>query len=174
MMRTLLFDDSGEIWDANSRSLAEALQASLSSDELAKYVVRNLGFISAAESVGSVRLRLRPAIVSPTALSALCYWLHDQTIERVLISFLDGEWTHELVRTCEEAVRALLARVKFSAADREGDFLHLSKPLHDLPGTSHCTPCSRPGRSRAANSTASGCSRFWIRPSTVASCCSRT
>jgi hypothetical protein len=136
MMRTLLFDDSGEIWDANSRSLAEALQASLSSDELAKYVVRNLGFISAAESVGSVRLRLRPAIVSPTALSALFYWLHDQTIERVLISFLDGEWTHELVRTCEEAVRALLARVKFSAADREGDFLHLSKPLHDLPDTS--------------------------------------
>ena len=59
--------------------LAEALQASLSGDELAKYVVRNLGFIAATESDGSVRLRLRPAVVSPTALSALLYWLHDQT-----------------------------------------------------------------------------------------------
>lgn len=135
-MRTLLFDDSGEVWDAKSRELAETLQASLSSDELAKYVVRNLGFISATESAGSVRLRLRPAVVSPTALSALFYWLHDQTIERVLISFLEGEWTHELVRSCEEAVRALLARVKFSAADREGDFLKRPRPLHDLPRTS--------------------------------------
>jgi hypothetical protein len=135
-MRTLLFDDSGEIWDAKSPSLAEALQASLSGDELAKYVVRNLGFVSATESAGSVRLRLRPAVVSPTALSALFYWLHDQTIERVLISFLDGEWTHELVRSCEEAMRALLARVKFSAPDREGDFLNQPKPLRDLPDTS--------------------------------------
>ena len=49
MMRSFLFDDSGEMWDAKSRSLAEALQASLSSDELEKYVVRNLGFIAATE-----------------------------------------------------------------------------------------------------------------------------
>ena len=52
-------------------SLAEALQASLSGDELSKYVVRNLGFVAASKSDGSVRLRLRPAVVSPTALSAL-------------------------------------------------------------------------------------------------------
>ena len=55
MMRTFLFDDNGEMWDAKSRSLAEALQASLSSDELAKYVVRNLGFIAASDSEGSLR-----------------------------------------------------------------------------------------------------------------------
>ena len=55
-MQSLLFDDSGEIWDAKSRSLARSLQASLSGDELAKYVVRNLGFIAATESCGSVRI----------------------------------------------------------------------------------------------------------------------
>ena len=135
-MQTLLFDDRGEAWDAKSHGLAEALQASLSGDELSKYVVRNLGFIAATESDGSVRLRLRPAVVSSTALSALFYWLHDQTIERVLISILDGEWSHELVRSCEEAVRRLLALVKFSAPDREGDFLNRQKPLHELPDTS--------------------------------------
>lgn len=132
MMRTYLFDDGGEMWDAKSPGLAEALQASLSGDELAKYVVRNLGFVSATESAGSVRLRLRPAVVSPTALSALLYWLHDRTIERVLISFLDAEWTHELVRSCDEAVRAVLARVKFDATDRAGDFLSKPRALETL------------------------------------------
>jgi len=135
-MRTLLFDDTGEVWDAKSRSLAEALQASLCGDELAKYVVRNLGYIAATVSAGSIRLRLRPGVVSPTALSALLYWLHDQPLERVLISFLDGDWSHELVQSCDAAVRALLARVKFNADDRKGDFLKRPRPLHDLPRTS--------------------------------------
>ena len=135
-MQSLLFDDSGEVWDAKSPALGEALQASLSADELAKYVVKNLGFIAATETCGSVQIRLRPAVASPTALSAVLYWLYDQTIERVLISFLDEEWTHALVRTVDEAVKALLARVKFNASDREGDFLLQPKPLHDLPDTS--------------------------------------
>ena len=135
-MQSLLFDDSGEVWDAKSPALGEALQASLSADELAKYVVKNLGFIAATEACGSVQIRLRPAVASPTALSAVLYWLYDQTIERVLISFLDEEWTHALVRTVDEAVKALLARVKFNASDREGDFLLQPKPLHDLPDTS--------------------------------------
>jgi hypothetical protein len=141
MMRTILFDDSGEMWDAKSPNLARSLQASLSGDELAKYVVRNLGFIAVTESAGSLRLRLRPAVVSQTALSALLYWLHDQpTIDRLLISFLDGDWTHELVRSCGQAVRTLLARVKFHAADREGDFLKKPRPLHHLPRTSPLRP----------------------------------
>ena len=136
MMQSLLFDDKGETWDANSTSLAEALQASLSGDELSKYVVKNLGFVAASKSDGSVRLRLRPAVVAPTALSALFYWLHDQTIERVLISCLDGEWSHELVRSRDEAMRRLLALVKFITPDREGDFLSMPRPLHQLQHSS--------------------------------------
>lgn len=135
-MRTLVFDDTGEIWDAASRSLGEALHASLSGDELLRYVVRNLGFITATESDSSVRLRLRPAIVSPIALSALLYWLHDLPIERVMLSFLDGAWSHELVRSCEEAMRHLMERVGFQAADREGDFLNKQLSLDHLPSES--------------------------------------
>lgn len=135
-MHTVLFDDIGDVWDARSRRLADALGASLSADELTKYAVRNLGFIAAAESDGSVRLRLRPAVVSPTALGALIYWLHDRSITRVLLSFLDGEWSHELVASRDDAVRRLLARVKTKTEGREGDFLNRSLPLHDLTATS--------------------------------------
>ena len=58
------------------------------------------------------------------------------TVERVLISCLDGEWSHELVASREEAVRRLLARAKLDPVDREGDFLNKPRPLHDLPPAS--------------------------------------
>ena len=133
MMQTYLFDDKGELWDGKSRQLADALHASLSSEDLLKYVVRNLGFIAVTENSGSLRLQLRPAVVSQMALGGLLYWLHDHDIERVLISSLDEEWSHELVRTREEAVRRLLMRVKFIPADRDGDFLNKPRSLHHLP-----------------------------------------
>jgi hypothetical protein len=131
-MQTLLFDDRGELWDAKSRKLAETLQASLSGEDLLSYVVRNLGFIAITDNNGSLRLRLRPAVVSQMALSALLYWMHDRVVERVLLSFLEGEWSHELVRTREDAVRRLLARVKVNLEDRRGDFLNQPRPLHAL------------------------------------------
>jgi hypothetical protein len=136
MMQTYLFDDKGELWDGKSRKLAEALHASLSSEDLLKYVVRNLGFIAVTENNGSLRLQLRPTIVSQVALGGLLYWMHDRAVERVLISCLDEEWSHELVRTREEAVRRLLTKVRRDGEDRRGDFLNQPRPLHDLPDTS--------------------------------------
>src|ERR1043166_8079004 len=89
MMQTYLFDDKGELWDGKSRKLAEALHASLSSEDLLKYVVRNLGFIAVTENNGSLRLQLRPTIVSQLALGGLLYWMHDRAVERVLILCLE-------------------------------------------------------------------------------------
>ena len=89
-MQTLLFDDRGELWDAKSRTLAESLQASLSGEDLLSYVVRNLGFIAIADNNGSLRLRLRPAVVSQMALGALLYWLHDSSPDKQnTLAFLD-------------------------------------------------------------------------------------
>jgi hypothetical protein len=136
-MQTFLFDDKGQTWDAASPLLAEELSSWLSGDELLKYVVRNLGFIAVnASGGGSVRLRLRPAVASPLALSSVLYWLYDQTIERVLISTLDREWSHELVRSREEAIRRLLACVTARPEERRDDFLKEVLPLQALPAVS--------------------------------------
>jgi hypothetical protein len=135
-MKTFLFDDQGDTWDATSRKLANALCASIAGTELANYAIRNLGYIAVSESNGSVRVRLRPAVVSQMAFSALLYWLHDRLIERVLLSFLGGEWTHELMRSREEAVKRLMTRVTFNADDRDGDFLRRTRPLHAMPSAS--------------------------------------
>ena len=136
MLQTYLFDDKGELWDGRSRELADVLDASLSSDDLRKYVVRNLGFIAITENSGSLRLQLRPAVVSQMALTGLLYWMHDRAVDRVLLSCLDGEWSHELVASREEAVRRLLARVRVNLEDREGDFLNQPQPLHHLQRSS--------------------------------------
>jgi hypothetical protein len=135
-MRSVIFDDQGELWDAKSRRLAYDLDASIEGEELVDYVVRNLGFVAAKEMGGSLRVSLRPAVVSPIAFSALMYWLHDRTADRVLLSFCDREWTHEMMRSREEAVRKLMNRVDFGQGAREGDFLQEVLPLDSLPRAS--------------------------------------
>jgi hypothetical protein len=135
-MRSVIFDDQGEVWDAKSRRLARDLHASIQGDELTDYVVRNLGFVAAKEMGGSLRISLRPAVVSPIAFTALLYWLHDRTADRVLVSFCDREWTHEMMRSRDEAVRKLMGRVDFDQGAREGDFLQEDLPLDSLPDTS--------------------------------------
>jgi hypothetical protein len=135
-MHTYLFDDRGDMWDAKSRRLAEVLQASIGGDELIDYVIRNLGFVSIAEGKDSVRIRLRPSVVSQVAFSALLYWLHDQPIQRVLLSLLDTEWSHELLRSREETVQRLMSCITFHAGDRIGDFLERKRSLQVLPSTS--------------------------------------
>jgi hypothetical protein len=133
MMQTYLFDDNGDLWDAKSRRLAEVLQASIGGDELLNYVIRNLGFVGISEASDSVRIRLRPSVVSQTAFSALLYWLHDRPIKRVLLSLLGTDWSHELLGSRDEAVQRLMASVPFKSEDREGDFLRQTRPLDDLP-----------------------------------------
>jgi len=135
-MQCLVFDDRGEVWDAASPALADGLKASISGDALTNYAIKNLGFAAATVINDSVRIRLRPAVISQVALSGLLYWLHDQPFHRVLLSFLDGDWTHEMVRTRQGAAQRLLARVKVNMEDRRDDFLHKARPLHDLPAES--------------------------------------
>ena len=111
-------------------SWPRACNASIGGDALTDYAIKNLGFIAATEINGSVRIRLRPAVVSPVAFSALLYWLHDQPFQRVLLSFLDSDWSHELVRSREEAVEPAVGARRFRPEDREGDFLSKARPLH--------------------------------------------
>lgn len=135
-MRSVLFDDRGEVWDAQSRRLADDLQASISGEELLNYAIRNLGFIAVKEMNGSVRISLRPTVVSPIAFSAILYWLHDRAADRVLISFFDREWSHEMLRSSADAVRRLMARVDFRQGARDGDFLQQSLSLESLTQSS--------------------------------------
>ncbi len=134
-MKTFLFDDRGEMWDAASRQLASELCASISGTELANYAIRNLGYVSVSENNGSVRVRLRPAAVSPIAFSALCYYLMDRRPERIVLSRLDRDWTHEFVGTDVNVLRRLVHLVPVSHADRLGDFVSQIKKVDGIAAT---------------------------------------
>lgn len=135
-MRSWLFDDQGDLRDARSRRFVDGLQASIEGEQLADYAVRNLGFVAAKELNGSLRISIRPAVVSPMAFAALLYWLHDRDVDRVLISFFDRDWSHEMLPSRRKAVRRLLARVDPGIGAREGDFLQKLLPLDGLASSS--------------------------------------
>lgn len=135
-MGSAIFDDQGELWDTRSPWLACELNASIGGEELVDYAVRNLGYVAVKELNGSLRISLRPAVVSPIAFSAVLYWLYDRPADRVLISFLEGEWAHEMLRSRKDAVRSLMARVEFGKGTRDGDFLQQNLPLDSLPQSS--------------------------------------
>lgn len=92
-----IIDGDGAFWrDADVR-LAQKLGTDLPRYDLRDYVVRNLGYI-AVQTAGSIpRIRLRPAIVEPSALVALFYWLADGRHACAAISWLDQTWSDEIV-----------------------------------------------------------------------------
>jgi hypothetical protein len=135
-MKTFLFDDRGDVWDAASHRLADALGASIGGAELADYAIRNLGYVAVSENGGSVRVRLRPAAISPIAFSALLYWLNDRPLDRILISFLEREWMHEVFGSCRDAVARLLSLCTSDQNARSGEFLRQNRDLGELPASS--------------------------------------
>jgi hypothetical protein len=135
-MKTFLFDDQGEQWDAASHRLAGELCASISGAELASYAIRNLGYVSVRENKGSLRVCLRPAAVSPITLSALLYWLHDRAVDRILVSYLDGGWMHEMFGSCRDAVSRLLSLCAREENGRSGEFLRRTCDLGELSTSS--------------------------------------
>jgi hypothetical protein len=131
-----LFDDRGQTWEGGSLRLADALESSIVGDELTNYAVRNLGYVAISETETMARIRLRPSIVSPVALSALLYWLHDRRKDRYVLSFLDVEWSHEVLGGRDDVMRRLMQRIEARNNEREGDFLQMPRALHTLPVSS--------------------------------------
>jgi hypothetical protein len=131
-----LFDDRGQTWEGGSLRLADALESSIVGDELTNYAVRNLGFIAVSETATMARIRMRPSIVSPVAFSSLVYWLHDRPKDRFVLSFLESEWSHEVLGGRKEVLRRLIERIDARGNEREGDFLQVPRPLHQLSASS--------------------------------------
>ncbi len=122
-MKTLIIDDSGRLTDAGSPSLRSELHAWSLGDNFADYVIRNLGFIELAEHPRAVRIKMRPAVTSPTAFAALMYWLADHPSPRVMLSRHDDEWRHEVIGDSRTATSKLVTMMRQMAADRSADFL---------------------------------------------------
>jgi hypothetical protein len=136
-MQSIVFDDSGEVLDGQSYRLVEMLQASLYGEDLLNYCVRNLGFVVVNDGKGSLRIRMRPKVVSPMAFSGLLYWLLERPVDRVLLSIMEqGGWSHEMFGQKQDAVNRLLQYCGPTYEDRAGEFLRKRRDPAHLPSSS--------------------------------------
>ena len=96
-MSALLIDERGKLWDPRSVALRALLRASVEEKQLREFAILNLGFIGLAVAKKSVRIKLRPALARPAALGALYLCLHQHAPERVVVTWYNGGWRHEII-----------------------------------------------------------------------------
>ncbi|NJO34110.1 MAG: hypothetical protein HC869_14175 [Rhodospirillales bacterium] len=132
-MALLLIDDQGHLWDGASRTLRASFDSPYSGGEFSDYAVTNLGFIAANAYGGSCQIRLRPSFVAPEAMRSLLHWLNSGRIDRIVLSWLDKDWHHELLRSRETAVARVSELVEAAGRTQPNDFLAHDVKAGQLP-----------------------------------------
>ena len=110
-------------------------RVALATPEALSYAVRNLGYVCVTESNGSARVRIRPAIVSPIAFSALCYHLAETKPDRILVSWLEGSWQDKLFGSLQDAMRHMLDLLPSIDSGRAHDFKSRTRSIERIPTT---------------------------------------
>ena len=107
-MRTLVYDDRGEAWPAQSRTLRVELGCPTADFDFLAYLVDTLGFILVQSLPnGATRIRLAPAAVSSIALGAMLFDLADSGPERIVLSCPGEDCTDELIAGVGPATRRI-------------------------------------------------------------------
>jgi hypothetical protein len=102
-----LIDDQGRVWYASAPDLGRRLGYPNPDFDLPAYAVRNLGYVLVRERRASVHISLRPSMVRPPALASLFYQLAESMPDRLLLSYLQRDWKHELLRSAHESMLRL-------------------------------------------------------------------
>jgi hypothetical protein len=129
----LLIDDQGQIWDGASRTLRASFDSPFSGGEFTDYAVTNLGFIAVNAYGGSCQIKLRPSFVAASATQSLLHWLGSSRIDRIVLSWLDKDWHHELLRTHETAVTRVRELITAASHTQPNDFLAHEVTAAQLP-----------------------------------------
>ena len=136
-----LVDDQGEFWRWGDLRLGRQLQTNSDPNTLWPFCIRNLGFVGLDRSHPRLRLRLRPAKVSATAIAGLLFWLFDHPPETTVLSLWDDGWQDEIIGGSDRLMRRLYA-LQVSAAEPVGTWfdrravdpatLDTSHPIREL------------------------------------------
>jgi hypothetical protein len=131
----LLIDDKGDLWGNASIQLRQSFGPSSSDDDLASYLVKNLGFIAVNVYDRSCQIRVRPSIVAPPSVNALIYWLSGRKFDRLLTSYFEDDWRIELHGAVDLVAQRLLQAMNKQQLVRPGDFVSKRIPLDQLPNS---------------------------------------
>ena len=137
----ILIDKQGRLWHAADYRLRQSFGAHCSSDVLAQFLVRNMGFICYRAKGDSCAIRLSLSRLQFKSYVALCGLIDDQMPKRVSISWFDGAWHSEICRESKAALEKILrlstnvrpfATAKYLNTARSTRSLCEYDPLHHL------------------------------------------
>jgi hypothetical protein len=89
-MQTIILDDHGRGWDAQSPTLRSFLHCPLPDFDFLAYLIENLGFVAVTKvTPNAARIRFRPEMASQVSIAAALYRVADMGLDRVIISHPD-------------------------------------------------------------------------------------
>lgn len=135
-MSVILIDDAGIEWPGTSRRLREAFGSPHSGSEFVDYAITNLGFVGIDNFGASCQLRLRPSLISEACWRGVRKWLRRARLERVVVSSLETNWSYELVRSTDVAIRRVETLIAQAENVRPDDFLSRRLGLGELHSAS--------------------------------------
>jgi len=103
-MQSIILDDHGHAWEANSSALRHFLRCPLPDFDFLRYIVDNLGFVAVTSPrPGAARIRMRFETAAPSSIAAAIYLVADMGAERILISSSDANVVDRLFSSISQA-----------------------------------------------------------------------
>jgi hypothetical protein len=92
-----LIDPDGRHWLSTDTALAKSLGGTLTGDNLARYAVMNLGFVSIKARGRFIRLACRPAILEQPAIVSTMHFVHDHWPATIGFDYFTQQWNHLII-----------------------------------------------------------------------------
>jgi len=104
MYAPVLIDGDGEIRSIGAPEVPRCAKAGGCDYDWPDRAAREFGFVLVRERATSMQIWLHPPLVTEAALAALFYHMAEARPERLLLSYLLGDWHYEVIRTAGEAM----------------------------------------------------------------------
>ncbi|MEO1709514.1 MAG: hypothetical protein AAFR70_04550 [Pseudomonadota bacterium] len=128
-MRGILIDDRGEFWSEAAPILRMSFAPSRSSDGLAAYLVRNLGFCAIDAFGHSCQVRFRPDLTTAETVETVDRWLRSNKYERIALATLGSDRHLELCASTDTAVARIAELIQASGHRRCDNFIARPRDL---------------------------------------------
>jgi hypothetical protein len=117
----LLIDDSGQCWPEVHPGLSRALKTERTGEALAKFAVRNLGFVRLVPRASAVVIQLNPRTVAAEAVTGAYYWFAEARLERAILEPVASQEPTQILTSRTDVVGYLGALM--DARTRRPDFI---------------------------------------------------
>src|SRR5262249_24409269 len=136
LMQTIILDDHGRGWDAQSPTLRSFLHCPLPDFDFLAYLIENLGFVAVTKVPPSAaRIRFRPETASEVGIAAALYRVADMGLERIVISHPDNS-VDRLFPNFAEAIDYISEQLAERHQQPSSAFGSREQPIEHLANTS--------------------------------------